>query len=151
MANYDVNMTLERYAQDYANDPEFIAEGLSIKVIEEMLQYLEQKNLSQSWLARKTGVSRAHISRMLNAPPNMTLLTIAKFAVALGITPDVCLNAESRRLSVTVPATDDISVGWPGENFPLEANRRLELVQQYKQSAAETTRDTARLPQKVAA
>lgn len=96
MANHDINMTLERYAQDYANDPEFIAEGLSIKVIEEMLKCLEQRNLSQSWLAQKTGVSRAHISRILNAPPNMTLLTIAKIAVALGFTPDVCLNARSR-------------------------------------------------------
>ncbi len=111
MANHDINMTLERYVQDYANDPEFIAEGLSIKVIEEMLEYLEQRNLSQAWLAQKMGVSRAHISRILNAPPNMTLLTIATIAVALGFTPDVCLNAKSHlpKLS-TVGGADTFSV-----------------------------------------
>ncbi|HEY4711291.1 MAG TPA: helix-turn-helix domain-containing protein [Dehalococcoidia bacterium] len=96
MSDHDANMTLERYAQEYESDPEFIAEGLSIKVIEEMLDRLEQKEKSQSWLAQQMGVSRAHVSRILNAPPNMTLLTIAKIAVALGVRPDVCLNAQSR-------------------------------------------------------
>jgi plasmid maintenance system antidote protein VapI len=91
--------TLEKYIHEYANDPEFIAEGLAIKVTDEMLECLEQKGLSQSWLAEKMGVSRALISRILNAPPNMTLLTIAKIAVALGTTPDVCLNSEPWRLS----------------------------------------------------
>jgi len=152
MANHDLNMTLERYAQDYANDPEFIAEGLSIKVIEEMLECLEQKNLSQSWLAQKMGVSRAHISRILNAPPNMTLLTIAKIAVALGVTPDVCLNAESRRLSVAVPVTaDDMAMIRFEEYYHHEEKHILRPVRQYRQSAAETTEISARPLQGVAA
>lgn len=153
MANYDINMTLERYAQDYANDPEFIAEGLSIRIIEEMLQYLAQNNLSQSWLAQKTKVSRAHISRMFNAPPNMTLLTIAKFAVALGVTPDVCLNAESRRLSATVPTTDgDIMWVWCNENDLQKTERPVESSQQYRQWAAEATGSfPPRVPQETTA
>ncbi|MDP2719347.1 MAG: helix-turn-helix transcriptional regulator [Dehalococcoidia bacterium] len=96
MVNHNLDMTLKRYAQEYANDPEFIAEGLSIKVVEEMLECLEKKGLNQSWLAQEMGVSRAHISRILNAPPNMTLLTIAKIAVALGLTLDVSLDAKSQ-------------------------------------------------------
>jgi transcriptional regulator with XRE-family HTH domain len=103
MANIDTDMTLERYYQEYTNDPEFIAEGLAIKVTEEMLGLLEEINLSQSALAEKMGVSRAHISRILNAAPNMTLLTIAKIAVALGVTPDVCLKNESNYLKTIVP------------------------------------------------
>lgn len=97
MTDSNIDLTLERDAREFANDPEFIAEGLSIKVIEEMLKCLEQKGLSQSWLAEKMGVSRAHISRILNAPPNMTLLTIAKIAVALGTNPDVSLSTESEK------------------------------------------------------
>ncbi len=106
MVNNKLDMTLTRYAQEYANDPEFIAEGLSMKVIEEMLKYLEQKGLNQSWLAEKMGVSRAHISRILNAPSNMTLLTIAKIAVALGVTPDVSLCAAARQ---PIPAKQETS------------------------------------------
>lgn len=152
MANHDLNMTLERYAQDYANDPEFIAEGLSIKVIEEMLECLEQRNLSQSWLAQKMGVSRAHISRILSAPPNMTLLTIAKIAVALGVTPDVCLNAKSRRLSVAVPVTaDTLPMIRFDEYYQHEEKHSLGSVRQYRQSSAETAEISARPLQKVAA
>jgi len=96
-------MTLETSAQDYANDPEFVAEGLAIKVTEEMLACLEQKEYNQSWLAEQMGVSRAHVSRILNARPNMTLLTIAKIAVALGVKPDVCLDTEPWPMSWTKP------------------------------------------------
>jgi plasmid maintenance system antidote protein VapI len=83
---------LDKYEQDYANNSEFIAEGLAIKLTEEMLELLEQKGLNQSWLAEQMGVSREHVSRILNARPNMTLLTIAKIAVALGVKPEVSLD-----------------------------------------------------------
>jgi len=103
MVSSDTKMTLEKYAQEYAKDPEFIAEGLAIKVTEEMLECLEKKKLSQSWLAEQMGVSRAHVSRILNARPNMTLLTIAKIAVALGVRPDVCLDTEPWRMTWIKP------------------------------------------------
>jgi plasmid maintenance system antidote protein VapI len=94
----NIDMTLERYSQEYKEDPEFIAEGMSIKIVEEMLELMEHKDLNQSWLAQKLGVSRAHISKILNAPPNMTLLTIAKIATALGATPDVSLAETNRNM-----------------------------------------------------
>jgi len=105
MVNHNPERTLETYAQEYANDPEFIAEGLAIKVTEEMLECLERKNLNQSWLAEQMVVSRAHVSRILNARPNMTLLTIAKIAVALGVKPDVCLDTEPWRMTWTKPVS----------------------------------------------
>lgn len=83
---------LEKYVEKYARDPEFIAEGLSLKIVERMLEQLASRGLSQSWLAETMGVSRSHISKILNAQPNMTLLTIAKIAVALGVQPDVMRN-----------------------------------------------------------
>jgi len=103
MVDRDPEMALEGYAQEYANDPEFVAEGLAIKVTEEMLECLGHRTLSQSWLAERMGVSRAHVSRILNARPNMTLLTIAKIAVALGVKPDVCLDTESWRFNWAKP------------------------------------------------
>jgi plasmid maintenance system antidote protein VapI len=92
MVNEDAQLISEEFAKQYENDPEFIADGLALKFTEEMLQILAQRGLSQSWLAEQMGVSRAHISRILNAQPNITLLTIAKIAVALGVKPDVSLN-----------------------------------------------------------
>jgi transcriptional regulator with XRE-family HTH domain len=84
---------LEKYIKEYASDPEYVAEGLAIKITEEMLEHLEKRGKSQTWLAEKMGVSRARISSILNAQPNMTLLTIARIAVAIGTTPDVCIDA----------------------------------------------------------
>jgi len=93
MSEKDLSMKLEKYARELENDPEFIAEKLSLKIIEEMLEILERKGLTQTWLAEKMGVSKAHVSRILNAPPNMTLLTVAKIAYALGTQPDIHLDS----------------------------------------------------------
>lgn len=133
MVNHNPERTLETYAQEYANDPEFIAEGLAIKVTEEMLGCLERKNLNQSWLAEQMGVSRAHVSRILNARPNMTLLTISKIAVALGVKPDVYLDTEPWRLNIVKSVTAALpevsvfkpkrmydAVGELGFEYPLE-------------------------------
>jgi transcriptional regulator with XRE-family HTH domain len=92
MINISNQLVLESYTNLYSKDPEFIAEGLALKITEEMLELLENRKLNQSWLAEKMGVSRAHVSQILNARPNMTLLTIAKIAVALNVEPDVCLD-----------------------------------------------------------
>jgi len=115
MVDHDSEGMLERYTKEYASDPEFVAEGLAIKVTEEMLECLEQKGFNQSWLADHMGVSRAHVSRILNARPNMTLLTIAKIAVALGVKPDVCLDSEPWRINWAKPTPPKASVSAAGE------------------------------------
>ncbi len=116
MATNNEQTTVQDYIQEYSNDPEYIAEKLSIKVIEELLGLLEKKDLNQSLLALKMGVSKAHISRILNAPPNMTLLTLAKLAVAMGTKPDVSLNSEYDSFSLTATTYVPFSFGtfsWP--------------------------------------
>jgi transcriptional regulator with XRE-family HTH domain len=115
MVDHDSEGMLERYTKEYASDPEFVAEGLAIKVTEEILECLESKQLTQSQLADQMGVSRAHVSRILNARPNMTLLTIAKIAVALGVKPDVCLDSESWRFNWAKPTSPKASVSAAGE------------------------------------
>jgi transcriptional regulator with XRE-family HTH domain len=115
MVSRDPEPMLNTYAQKLANDPEFVAEGLAIKVTEEMLECLELKGLNQSWLAEQMGVSRAHVSRILNARPNMTLLTIAKIAVALDVKPDVCLDSESWRFNWSNPIPPKASVSAASE------------------------------------
>ncbi len=97
MDDSNLDLTLERYANELKKHAEFIAEGLALEVIEAMLKILRERGLSRSWLAKQMGVSRSSVSRMMNAPPNMTLLTISRIALALGTTPAVLLDAKSGR------------------------------------------------------
>lgn len=86
------NSALGKYFQEYADDPDFIAEGLAIAVLEDALRIMQDSGLTRADLASRMGVSRAHISRLFNAPPNLTLRTIAQLAVALGVKPFMSLD-----------------------------------------------------------
>ena len=85
---------LEQYFVKYEKDPDFLAEGLSISIIENSLQVMKEKGISRTDLAREMGVPKSQISRIFNAPPNLTLLSIARIAVALGVEPQALLNTE---------------------------------------------------------
>lgn len=49
-----------------------------------------EKNISQSELARKSGVSKAHISYIESGQKNPTLMTLCKIAQAMDV-PCCCL------------------------------------------------------------
>ena len=85
---------LEEYYVKYEKDPDFLAEGLSIGIIENSLKVMKRKGISRADLAREMGVPKSQISRIFNAPPNLTLLSIARIAVALGVEPQVLLTTE---------------------------------------------------------
>ena len=85
---------LEQYFEKYEKDPDFLAEGLSIGIIENSLKVMKQKGITRADLAREMGVPKSQISRIFNAPPNLTLLSIARIAVALGVEPQALLNTE---------------------------------------------------------
>jgi transcriptional regulator with XRE-family HTH domain len=105
---------LERWVREYEHDPEFIADGLASDVIEDALRLLQEKNHTQTWLAGEMGVSRAHVSRLFNAPPNLTLLSFARLAVALGVKPRVFLDSgnvfirEFPRLGDSTPSSEEL-------------------------------------------
>lgn len=44
---------------------------------------MQEKGLTKTELARRMGISKSHVSNLLNMQPNMTLETIAKFELAL--------------------------------------------------------------------
>ncbi len=85
---------LEKYYSNYQSDPDFLAEGISIAIIENAHKVMKEKGISRSDLAREMGVPKSQISRIFNAPPNLTLLSIARIAVALGVEPQALLNTE---------------------------------------------------------
>ena len=59
--------------------------------MEQMTQLMDENHISRSELADTMGVSRAYITRLFNAPPNMTLRSIATLAIALGVRPQIHL------------------------------------------------------------
>ncbi len=82
----------EQWVEEYQDDPEYIAIGMAMAVTEDVAKELQRRKLTNAWLAREMGVSQAHVSKVLGAPPNMTLLTVAKMAAALGYEPAVKLK-----------------------------------------------------------
>ena len=98
---------LEKYYSKYEKAPDYIAEGMSISIIENALQIMKQKGISRSDLAREMSVPKSQISRIFNAPPNLTLLSIARIAIALGVEPQVLLNKDTLvKEAHSVPKTD---------------------------------------------
>ena len=95
-----MNISNERYITDeienYSADPQFKAEGFALSVAEEVVLLLKERRINQTQLAAAMGVSRSHVSQLLTAPPNMTLLTLARLGIALGVEPIVILHSERR-------------------------------------------------------
>ena len=88
--------------REYRDNPEFLAEGLILEFNEEICRLMEDQGLSRADLARRLGVKRPAITRMLNGSPNVTLLTLVKFATAL-----------NRKLSIGFDLLDDQYVQYP--------------------------------------
>ncbi len=80
-----LNKNLEKYWKKLESDPEFVAEGILIDILENILEIMEKKNISKADLAKKLGTSKAYVTRLFHGTPNMTILTLAKLAVALEV------------------------------------------------------------------
>jgi antitoxin component HigA of HigAB toxin-antitoxin module len=87
---------LSEAVREYETDADFVAESLAIGLIERALELMEEQGMSRSALADAMEVSRAHVTRLFNAPPNLTLRSIAKLSLALGVEPYVSLGAPQR-------------------------------------------------------
>ncbi len=80
---------LDEAINELADDPEFTAEGLAIEFTEQIARAMKSQGVTKAELGRRMGVSRAYTTRILDAPPNLTLLSIAKVALSLGLTVQI--------------------------------------------------------------
>lgn len=83
---------LDRDLSELAGDPEFVANGLALALAEDVAGAMVDAKISKAELARRMGVSRSYVTRVLDAPPNLTLMSISKVALALGLTPEIRLE-----------------------------------------------------------
>jgi transcriptional regulator with XRE-family HTH domain len=58
-------------------------ERLLIGINEEIVAQMESKGVTRTELARRLGVDKSYVTRMLNGMPNMTLKTLVSVASAL--------------------------------------------------------------------
>jgi plasmid maintenance system antidote protein VapI len=96
---------LAQYEAEFERDPDYVAETLALQVIEQALQLMKDKGISRSELASLMGVSRAYVSKLFNAPPNMTLRSIAQLALALDAQPHAGLRLHEESSSCDSSST----------------------------------------------
>lgn len=94
---------LNQFEEKYKDDPDFVAEGLALKVTEDAIEIMQKQGISRAELASRMGVSRAHVTQVLNAHPNLTLRSIAQLATALHTKPSVRLYDEEAEMSDGFP------------------------------------------------
>jgi transcriptional regulator with XRE-family HTH domain len=80
---------LTPWIERYRSDPDYVAETMALDFAERVAEAMELQGLTRRALAEKMHVSPAYITRTLNAPPNLTLRTMAAFGIALGIRPSI--------------------------------------------------------------
>lgn len=98
---------LEQFEADHRTDVDFLAQRLALSLTEQAARIMTQKSVSRAELAGRLGVSRGYVTRTFNAPPNLTLRTIAGLALALGT--EVSINfaaASDLRSQVVFPFVD---------------------------------------------
>ena len=93
------------------DDLDFIMEEMAFDYVNEIRRVMKSEHVSQAKLAKRTGKSRAYISQVLNYSPNLTIRSLAKIAIALGISlrwtrPRLVDKAAVDRLDAMVVASD---------------------------------------------
>ena len=79
----DFDESLATAREAFEKDPDYVAAGIATDIAEQVARRMSEKDMSRSALAQALGVNRAYITRVLNAPPNLTLRSIAAIALAL--------------------------------------------------------------------
>ncbi len=75
--------------------PEYWAESMSLDFVAALTKEMRDKGISQQELAERVGVSPAYVNKVLRASNNVTLVTVSRFLVALGLAPTLSVKALS--------------------------------------------------------
>lgn len=88
--------------------PEYWIAASQIELMEQIYCKMIKSRLNQADVARKLGVSRACVSRLLGGTSNVTLETIIKMALAVGFKrPVVKIGRERKRINKKESGRDE--------------------------------------------
>jgi len=83
---------LQRWIDQYRDDPEYQLEELLLEVLEQIAALMEKGNLSYSDLADRIGVDKARVARIMRGPRDLAVRDLVEIANALGCRVTVCLD-----------------------------------------------------------
>lgn len=98
----DPKKWFEEKLTKFENDPAFIADGVLLKVANDIYQALEQQNLNQKDLANRLGCSNAYISKLLDGSQNLTLKKMVEIALALNCEFEIQIRPKRSYLRRTI-------------------------------------------------
>jgi transcriptional regulator with XRE-family HTH domain len=81
----------DKWIAEHSSDPDFVTAQVLMDITGQISTELKRQGKSRSDLAKLLKVDRAQVSRILNGHPNMTVKTLVKAALALGLRIDLRL------------------------------------------------------------
>ena len=93
---------------DLDKDPEFAADYANGLIVQDILNLMDKKQVSQAELANSIGKSRQYVFRILNEKRNFTIKSLASFACALDC--DLNLSITERNTAVNGEANEDVEI-----------------------------------------
>jgi len=79
------NYKVKEYLKDLENDPEFIANGIVLDLLEGFLEIMEKGNVLKSELASRLGESEAWVDEFFGGDARTTILDVVRVAKALNV------------------------------------------------------------------
>jgi transcriptional regulator with XRE-family HTH domain len=86
---------LEQWAEEYAQDPDYVLEMASLAFGEAIVSRMEALGINRTELAARMGVSKPRVSQILAGDENLTFKTMAALAAALDADLHVSLAARA--------------------------------------------------------
>lgn len=101
-------MKLEKWftqkLDEFKGDVEFRTEEVILEITERVVELMKKENINRTELAKRLGVSKPFISKLLNGNPNMRLKTMVSLSMALKY--DLNISFDRRvSMSLNVAAT----------------------------------------------
>lgn len=100
---------LTRIEEDFERDPDYVAEGMALAFTRQILALMRDQRMTRVELAERLGVSRAYVTKVLNAPPNLTFRSVAAVSLALGATP--MLVVQNGNVHTGAPSMSAATIG----------------------------------------
>jgi transcriptional regulator with XRE-family HTH domain len=92
---------------------------ITFDFIAQLEEKMKSDGISQAELAKALGVSEAAVSRVLNDPPNLTLRTIVRYALAVGAKAALVAYDDGDHANTLGPVNSEVfSVCWENTGKP---------------------------------